>query len=143
MKNIIQSIIEQELQQKSLFFPFISDITQREKAILELRKQGKTLQEIGNKFNKLSRERVRQIEKKAKVKINFKAQIIERLAQKISRFVFTEDEIEVAFSNYLNESLLIDKESTAAIDYSKMKLLWMDFLRHLWKLKQRSESELN
>lgn len=137
MNNIIQNIIEQELRQKSLFYPFISDITQREKAVVELRKQGKTLEEIGKKFG-LTRERVRQVENKAKVKTDFQIEIIQRLAQKISEYVFVEDEIEQAFFNYLQEEPPIDQSSTAKADYSKMKLNWMDFSRHLWELKQRS-----
>jgi len=139
MSNIIQNIIEQELRQKSLFYPFISGISPREKAILELRKGGKnkrTLQQIGDKF-KLTRERVRQVESKAKTKLDYQAEIIQRLANKISEYVFTEKEIEIAFSNYLNENPPINKGSTAVVDYSGMKLFWMDFNKHLWQLKNR------
>ena len=135
MSKIIQNIIEQELRQKSLLYPFISGITQREKAVLELRKQKKTLQEIGDKF-KITRERVRQIETLAKSKLEYQAEIIERLAQRVGECVFTEVEIEQAFSNYLNENPPVDKDSTAIVDYSKMKLFWMDFNRWLWEGKK-------
>jgi RNA polymerase sigma factor (sigma-70 family) len=40
------------------------NLTPRRKEMLEMRSQGKTLEEIGNKFG-ISRERVRQIIKKA------------------------------------------------------------------------------
>ena len=138
MSKIIQNIIEQELRQKSLLYPFVSDITQREKAVLELRRQKKTLQQVGDKF-KITRERVRQIEKLAKSKLKYQEGITERLAQKISEVVFTEEEIEQAFSNYLNENPPVDKDSTAIVDYSKMKLFWMDFNRWLWEGKKNAK----
>ena len=136
MNNIIQNIIKQELQQKNLFYPFIAGLTKRERVILELRKQLKTLQEIGEKFS-ITRERVRQVEAKANLKLETQAKIIQGLARKISEYVFTEDEIERAFSDYLNENQQsVSKTSTAVIDYSRMKLQWMDFSRWLWEGKK-------
>jgi len=43
-------------------------LTDKEQKVIELRKQGKTLEEIGKEFG-VTRERIRQIEKKANYKI--------------------------------------------------------------------------
>ena len=44
------------------------NLTNKEQRVIDLRKQGKTLEEIGKEFG-VTRERIRQIEKKANYKI--------------------------------------------------------------------------
>ena len=130
MSKIIENIIRQELRQKSLFYPFIADITPRERAVLSLKEQGKTFKVIGKKFG-IARQRASQIHQKAKSKLTAQADIIARIALKISQYVFTEREIEEAFLSYLNSDL-------KGFDVSaKMKLNWIEFNKNLWKLKSK------
>ena len=120
-ENIIE-IIKQQLSEKGVFFPFISDLTQREKAVLELRNAEKSLslEDIGDKM-KITRERVRQIEAKAKQKVEYKEKTIQELAKKLSEFLFTEDEIGKAFLEAFK-----DKDFTSTkIDLDK----FLTFLR--------------
>jgi len=124
--NLIRTILERELEEKNLIFPFVSDLTQTEIAILNLRKQGKSLSFIAKKLGGISRERVRQIEEKAKAKIDFKRKITETLTQKLGEVLFTEDEIEKVFLDWHKGTPISDA-----------KLRWNDFSKKLWKLKQR------
>ena len=123
--NLIKKILEQELKQKNLLYPFIGDLSKREIAILKLRENKKTLQFIGKKF-KITRERARQIETKAKVKIEFQNKVIDTLAKRFNEYLFDEGEIEKTFNNYLSKDIK---------KYSKRKLEWLVFNRLLWKNK--------
>lgn len=127
--NLIYSILERELQSKNLIFPFISGLTGREQKILEMRSRGQILQEVGNKLE-LTRERVRQIEQKAKTKIRFQNDIMATLTQRLGEYLFTESEIERAFLGYLKEGSIAEK-----------KLRWQDFSKKLWGIKQKDEKE--
>ena len=124
MNNFIKTILGWELEQKNLVYPFVAGLTQREKAILSLREQGKPLSLIGEKLS-LSRERVRQIEEKANEKIKYQKDIIQTLADKLGEVLFEENEIEKALKEYL-------KGKT----YPEMKLEWVKFNKILWKNKK-------
>jgi len=123
--NLIKKILQQELKQKNLLYPFIGDLSKREIAILKLRKNKKTLQFIGKKF-RITRERARQIETKAKIKIEFQDKIIDILAKRFGECLFDEKEIEKAFAKYLSKNIK---------KYSARKLEWLVFNRLLWKNK--------
>ena len=126
MKNeTIKTIIIKELEEKNLIFPFISDISQREIAVLNWRKQRETLDSIGKKLGGYTRERIRQIEQTAKSKINAKEEIIDRLTSKISEVVFSEEDIEKGFFEYLPKGTPV----------SKAKLEWNKFQKKLWTIK--------
>ena len=132
MSKIIQGIIAQQLQDKRLFYPFIADLTAKEKAILSMRSDpDTTLEQIGERF-KITRERVRQIEKKANDKLDYQRQIIETLAGEIEKSVFTEEEIEVVFSDYL-------KKKGIAKDIADIKVFWLDFNKLLWQQKNKNQ----
>jgi len=123
--NLIQKILYQELREKNLVYPFISDLTKREKTILDLRGQGKPLQFIANKL-KVTRERIRQIETRAKTKIEFQAKIMDTLACRFKECLFDEQEVEQAFNKYM-----IKKG-----EYSARKLKWLEFSELLWRQKE-------
>jgi DNA-directed RNA polymerase sigma subunit (sigma70/sigma32) len=128
MNKTIKEVIIKQLQEKRLIYPFVADLMVRERAILEMRKDPKnTLDGIGEKFG-ITRERVRQIEKKAKDKLDYQAQIIEILATEIGKNVFTEEEVEQVFSEYL-------KKKGIAKDVAGIKVFWADFSKILWKIK--------
>ena len=129
MSRIIQQIIEQELRQKGLFYPFIADLTAREKAVLELRKS-RTFEQVGEKFG-ISRQRVQQVEKQAKAKIDFQREIVEKLACKIGEFVFEEGEVERAFIYYCGGDA-----------YPEAKLEWLKFNKLLWENKKNANRNL-
>ena len=127
--NLIKSILERELESKNLIFPFIDGLTNRERLVLEMRSQKKKLEEIGDEFSpKLSRERVRQIEEKAKTKIDFQKKIIETLSLKLGEVLFDEKEIEKVFLDWNKE-----------LPIPEAKLKWGGFSKRLWKLKQKNE----
>lgn len=126
--NLIKRILQQELKQKNLLYPFIGDLSKREVAILKLRsgnEKKKTLQFVGKKF-RITRERARQIETKAKIKIEFQNRIIDVLAKRFDECLFDEKEVEKAFTNYLSKSIK---------KYSTRKLEWLIFNKLLWKNK--------
>ena len=123
--NTIKEIIVKELLSKNLIFPFVSGLSQREKAVLSYREQDKKLQWIGKKLGNLTRERVRQIELKAKAKNEYSRRIVETLAKKIGEVVFTERDVEWAF-------LKTEKGKLA-----EKKVKWQSFCRVLWQFKQK------
>jgi len=125
-RNFIKNILEKELQEKNLIYPFIRDLTQREKVILSYRKKGLSLQEIGDKFG-ITRERIRQIEEKAKRKLEYQAEIMANLVARLSENLFTEDEVDLVFDEYLSS-----KETS----YTKRKLEWINFNKILWEKKK-------
>ena len=131
--NLIKTILERELEQKDLIFPFISGLSQREKAILSLREQGKALSEIGRKL-KLTRERIRQIEAKANAKLEYQKEIIEKLAQCLGEYLFTEEEVEKAFFKFSVPNKW---------GYATIKLKWQDFSRQLWIKKSKENAKRN
>lgn len=118
--QIIKEVIERELLEKNLIFPFIGGLTQREKAVLRLRGQDKPLELIGKKF-KITRQMVQKIELKAKIKNEYSRKIVDTLAEKISEVVFEEKEIERAFNEH----------------FSKDKLEWLAFCKILWVGKEQ------
>jgi len=126
-ENIIINILKQELVDKNIIYPFIADLTNKEKLVLELRKQGITLLDIGKRL-KLTKERIRQIEEKANSKIDYQNKIVIHLAKKLSSVLFTEAEVEKAFLNYFS-----------GVDYSEAKLNWTHFSKILWKEKNESD----
>ena len=79
MKTEIVNLIETYLKEITSEFPV--GLNQREKAVLALRGQGKTLQSIGD-IMKITRERVRQIETMAKEKILMNAKLAENLYER-------------------------------------------------------------
>lgn len=125
--NIIQKIIEQKLVDNGLIYPFIADLTNRDKTILTYRKQGKPLAFIGKKLG-ITRERVRQLQAKAERKLEYQREIVAQLVISLEEYLFTEDEIEAAFFEWQkNQSI------------GKIKMQFSDFNKVLWSLKQRSE----
>lgn len=126
----IRTILEKELESKNLIFPFVNGLTSRERLVLELRNQipPRTLEAIGANLN-ISRERVNQIENKAKEKIAYQKEIIEVLAKKLGEYLFDEDEIERTFLNWFKGE-----------DVAGTKIEWQNFNKKLWKLK-KSEKE--
>ncbi len=130
--NIIQKILENEIAGENLIYPFISGLNQREKAILELRGQGLPLSFIGKKL-RVTRERVRQIEEKAKDKLEFQKKIILQLSEKLGEYLFEEKEIEKAFENWYIEN----KKG----DFLTSKIEWQDFCKNLWQFKQNKEDK--
>lgn len=127
--NLIRTILERELEQKNLFYPFLSGLTGREQKVLELRNQSpkKTLEYIGDKL-KLTRERTRQIETRAYEKIKVQKDIVQTLANKLGEYLFEEGEIEKTFLSWVKEDSVAGK-----------KIRWQDFNKLLWKLKQKNE----
>ena len=132
MNDKIKEVLERELESKDLIYPFIAGLTNREKLVLELRSQNKKLEEIGEQMTpKLSRERVRQIEEKAKEKIAYQKKIIETLAKKLGEVLFEQSEIEEALVNWKNwftTSDPMDKKCKA-----------LDFIKFLWETKVRKQ----
>lgn len=130
--EIIKKVLEQELENKNLIYPFISGLDGKEIKILELRRQGQTLQEIGNKLE-LTRERVRQIEEKALSKITFQKKIIEVLAEAIGKVVFVEQEIEQSYIEMLGD----------VIDYTNKKIKYQELAKILWANKNKNANSSN
>jgi transcriptional regulator len=128
-KNMIEKIIENEFS--NVFYPFISSLTDREKAVLELRAGGETMESLGNKFD-ITRERVRQIEAKAKEKIKYQKDIISKLAKKLDEFLFTESEVEEAFIEW-------QKKVQNISNYTQAKMLWVEFEKILIENKIKIE----
>jgi len=122
--NLITKILERELSEKNLIYPFVSDLTQREKAVLSLREQGKTFGFIGGKLG-ITRQRVEQIERKAKAKLDFQRKIVYALSERLGECLFTEREIECAFLKTLKSQ-----------KYASGKLEWLKFNRNLWEIKK-------
>jgi hypothetical protein len=123
-KEIVKAIITREFVEGNLFYPFICDLTSREKAVLNLR-EGETLEDVGKRF-RVTRERIRQIEEVGKKKIARKEEIMELLAEQISSNLFDEGEIEKVFMVCLPDNLSV----------AEMKLRWTVFQKFLWKLKK-------
>jgi hypothetical protein len=128
-KNIIVSILKKELLEKDIIYPFISGLNTREKAVLSFREGEKTLDEIGKKF-RITRERVRQVEEKAKQKLSYQNEIIEKLAIWISKFVFSDQEIMLAFVNW-------KKSKVEDINVPDIIAEYNDFNKFLLELKQQ------
>lgn len=124
MEKIIEKVLTRELLDKELLFPFISGLSQREKAILRMREEGKTLEEIGDKFG-VTKERIRQLEERAHTKIKEMERIVEDLGAKVGGYVFTEDEVEEAFLAYRGGDNLAEQ-----------KIEWQDFNKKLWEQKR-------
>jgi len=99
-KDKIKEIIKKLLESREVFFPFISDLTIREETILRMRDNNQgSLADLAEKF-KITRERVRQIESKARDKLRFKNDVFEKLAGKLETMLFTEQDIEKAFMEF-------------------------------------------
>lgn len=116
--QIIKEILIKELLNKNLVFPFVNGLTQRERAVLNLREQEKTLQFIGDKF-KITRQMVQKIEERANAKVEYSKIIVDTLAEKIGKVVFTENEIGQIFQKMGNK-----------------KMRWEDFNKLLWENKR-------
>jgi len=124
-KEIVISTIENFLKEHNSQFSVF--LNQREMAVLSLRQQGKTLQEIGNNL-KVTRERVRQIETTALKRQLRSKELAGKLYNSIKNYFFTEEEIEKAFSLYyvhLDNSNFLEE---------KMNL--QDFIKILWEQKK-------
>ena len=135
MNETIKKVLESELESKDLIFPFVSGLTNREKLVLELRSQNKKLEEIGEQMTpKLSRERVRQIEEKAKEKIAFQKKIIETLSQKLGEVLFDENEIQATLTDWL---VLLGLK----LDFAQRKVKALDFIKSLWVTKRDSKKQ--
>ena len=99
-KDKIKEIIKKQLESREVFFPFISDLTIKEETILRMRNNNQgSLADLAEKF-KITRERVRQIESKARDKLRFKNDVFEKLAGKLETMLFTEQDIEKAFMEF-------------------------------------------
>jgi len=122
-KEIVISTIENFLKEHNSQFSIF--LNQREMAVLTLRQQGKTLQEIGNNL-KVTRERVRQIETTALKRQMMSKELAKELYNAIENFLFTEEELKQAFEEYL---------SKGEGEYSTRKLKWLDFYKVLWENK--------
>lgn len=76
MKNHIAEIIESELK--------VLDLTPKQKKILRLRAEGKTLKEVGKSFDPpLTMERIRQIQEEAKRRNIIFRKVVKRITNKI------------------------------------------------------------
>jgi DNA-binding CsgD family transcriptional regulator len=104
------------------------DLPQREKAILSLRQQGMTLQDIGNSM-KITRERVRQLEEQAKRKLNISRELAEKLYKRVIPCFITEEEFESAFLRWYSEVM--------GRDYMEAKSKWQEILKIIWDEKQK------
>ncbi len=127
--NIIKTILERELESKEMFYSFVSDLTKREQDILIWRGDDVSLNYIGKELN-LTRERVRQIEVKANIKVNRKKEILNYLSEKLGEYLFNEYEVEKAFNKFYKK----DKLGVSAI-----KVMWSDFNKILWRLKKEKD----
>jgi len=127
MKNQIKIILETEIKDKDLVYPFIAGLKKNEKTVLSLREQGFSLQEIGDKLY-LTRERVRQIEAKAKAKIECQDKIIEDLAESLGKVLFVQEEVEDAFLKWR-------QVKNPNGDIVEIKNEWRDFYEFLNKIK--------
>ena len=121
MKNEIVNLIETYLKEITSEFPV--GLTQREKTVLVLREQGKTLQHIGDSM-KITRERVRQIETIAKDKIKMNANLAENLYERIAPYYITEGEIECAFLAWYSDVM--------GKDFLEGKVKFQDLLKIIW-----------
>ena len=126
MKTEIVNLIETYLKEITSEFPV--GLNQREKAVLALRGQGKTLQSIGD-IMKITRERVRQIETMAKEKILMNAKLAENLYERIAPYYITEGEIETAFLTWYSDVM--------GKDYLEGKVKFQDLLSMIWTEKQK------
>jgi transcriptional regulator len=125
MEEEIIKIIENFLRDIAKQFP--ANISQREKAILAFRQSGKTLQHIGNSM-KLTRERVRQIERGAKGKIDISHTMAVELYKRTIPYYIKEEELEYIFIKwYLQET---------GKEFLEGKKKWQEFITKLWENKQ-------
>lgn len=122
--NIIQTILEEELDKKNVSFP---DLTSREKEVLDLQGQKKSLSQIGSPWG-ISKERVRQIGAKARSKIEQRKKVIKNLTDRLDQYVFTESEVWNAFLKFYKKKKL---------KHATIKMKWQDFCKVLWKHKQK------
>jgi DNA-binding CsgD family transcriptional regulator len=122
-KEIVISTIENFLKEHNSQFSIF--LNQREMAVLTLRQQGKTLQDIGDQL-KVTRERVRQIEGTALKRQLRSKELAQKLYNSIKGYFFTDEELKQAFEEYLLKS---------EEEYSARKLKWLDFNKVLWEKK--------
>jgi transcriptional regulator len=125
-KDIIKLILNKQLEENRLFFPFINDLNGRESLVLKLRGEGKTLEEIGDRLY-ITRERIRQIEVKAKDKQEHKKKAMEVLTDALADGLFEESEIGEAFESFLPNGLTQAERS----------LEWLKLSKKLWELKRK------
>ena len=124
-EDTIIRLIESFLKENYNNFSILPD--QREKAVLALREQGKTLQSIGDQMN-ITRERVRQLEVRANERITKGDDMARELYRKIKLFFFDEAELEDAFLNWYSDVL--------GRDIFEAKEKWRDFNKLMWDKKQ-------
>jgi len=124
--EIVKNIIIREVERGKVFFPFGNDLSQREKLVLKLRKEGCSLVKIGRHLGRVSRQRVEQIENRALAKVEKRNAIIGYLARQISEVVFVDGEIEEAMGGWFKNNKVFVYEPS-------------DFIKYLWRKKQRSE----
>jgi len=120
---MVVKLISDFLKEHYTQFSILSD--DRERAILALREQGKTLQEIGDVMH-ITRERVRQLEEKAKLRKVKGGNMVRDLYEQIKLFFFDEREVEDAFLSWYS------KEGGVLLD-SRNK--WKDFNKIMWDNK--------
>ena len=103
-----RDLIEKEIKLYliDIIYPFISDLTSREKAVLQFRNNGDSMESIGERF-KVSRERINQIEKKALEKLRYQKEIISGLAKLLSASFFSSDDIAKSFDEWHRDNLHI------------------------------------
>lgn len=123
-KEIVISTIENFFKEHNSQFSIF--LNQREMAVLTLRQQGKTLQDIGDQL-KVTRERVRQIEGTALKRQLRSKESAQKLYNSIKGYFFTEEEVETAFSLWYDK---LDKSN-----YLEGKMKLQDFIKILWEQK--------
>jgi DNA-binding CsgD family transcriptional regulator len=125
-KEIVISTIENFLKEHNSQYPIF--LSKRELAVLDLRRQGKTLQEIGDRL-KLTRERVRQIETNALARQMKSRELAGKLYETIKDFLFTEEELESSFSLWYTQ--------LNNADFLEEKMRLQDFVKILWENKNK------
>jgi DNA-directed RNA polymerase sigma subunit (sigma70/sigma32) len=122
----IVKLIENFLRENYTRFSVV--LGKREKDILALRKQGKSMQYIGDKM-KISKQRVCQLEEQAKERINASRIIAEKLYIALKDYLFDDKDIEVVFLKWYSDNV--------NPNYPMAKLDWQKLEKMLWESKRK------
>lgn len=122
--KLIESFMKDNYNQFSVV------LDQREKAILVLRSQNKTLQSIGDKMG-ITRERVRQLEGQAKQRIGKGRELAIKIYDIIKNYLFEDSEVEAAFLKWYSNKI--------NPNFQMAKLDWQVLLKTLWEQKQNED----